>query len=145
LTLVDESKEATLREQILQWNTILYCERWDETIRFYRDLLKLPIDHETDWFVGFQITSQAFLSVAHAERTTLRSAQGDGVTLSLRVKDVDSVHRAFTGLGLEPGDIRTVWGARAFYLHDPEGHRIEVWAHGTTHSPDEARPHAIAQ
>jgi len=121
-----------LKEQVLQWNTILYCEHWKETIHFYRDILELPINHESDWFVEFKLTSDSYLSIAQAKRATILSAKGNGITLSFRVKDIDLVHDAFSDLGLELSNICTVWGARAFFLYDPEGHRIELWSQGTT-------------
>jgi catechol 2,3-dioxygenase-like lactoylglutathione lyase family enzyme len=124
--------QLIFKEQVLQWNTILYCEHWDETIPFYRDILELPINHESDWFVEFKLTSDSYLSIAQAKRATIRSAKGNGITLSFRVKDIDLVHNAFSDLGLELSNICTVWGARAFFLYDPEGHRIELWSQGTT-------------
>jgi len=36
-------------------------------------------------------------------------------------------HRIYDTGVLSPGEIFTVWGARAFHLYDPEGHRIEFW------------------
>ena len=121
-----------LKEQVLQWNTILYCEHWKETIHFYRDILELPINHESDWFVEFKLTSDSYLSIAQAKRATILSAKGNGITLSFRVKGIDLVHDAFSDLGLELSNICNVWGARAFFLYDPEGHRIELWSQVTT-------------
>jgi len=31
-------------------------------------------------------------------------------------------------LGVDVSKIKSIWGARAFYLYDPEGHRVELWA-----------------
>jgi catechol 2,3-dioxygenase-like lactoylglutathione lyase family enzyme len=120
--------QVIFKEQVLRWNTILYCERWDETIPFYRDILELPVNHEGDWFVEFKLTSDSYLSIAQAKRATIRSAQGDGITLSFRVNDIVRIHDRFSDLGLKPSNIRIVWGARAFFLYDPEGHRIELWS-----------------
>jgi catechol-2,3-dioxygenase len=35
--------------------------------------------------------------------------------------------------GLCPTEIKEVWGAKAIYIHDPEGNRIEFWA-GQAHA-----------
>ena len=73
-------------------NTILYCCHWKETVSFYRDILALPVNFAADWFVEFQISSTAYLSVADEQRTTIKSSQGQGITLTFRV---DSVHEAW--------------------------------------------------
>ena len=109
-------------------NTILYCDRWEATVRFYRDLIKLPVLMEKAWFVEFQLTDNSCLSVADAARTSIASAGGDGITLSWLVKDIDAVHDRMLADGIDVGPFTVTWGARAFYLFDPEGHRIEVWA-----------------
>lgn len=110
-------------------NTILYCNKWSETVAFYRDYLKLPITHSSDWFVEFHLVGTAHLSVAQAARATIKSSLGAGITLALQVEDADETwqHLARIGLKLEP--VRNhAWGARVFYLFDPEGHRIEIWS-----------------
>lgn len=108
-------------------NTILYCRDWQATVRFYRDDLGLSAVHETDWFVEFELTNDAYLSVADSSRATIDHAQGQGITLSWRVADVSAARRRLIERGLEPSDERTVWGATVCYLLDPEGHRIELW------------------
>lgn len=108
-------------------NTILYCRRWDATVAFYRDALRLPVTHSTDWFVEFRLTDGAYLSVADASRATIADVEGQGITLSWRVADVSAARRRLVDRGLAPSDERTVWGATACYLVDPEGHRIELW------------------
>jgi catechol 2,3-dioxygenase-like lactoylglutathione lyase family enzyme len=109
-------------------NMILYCSQWQETVRFYRDLLGLPVRCARDWFVEFQVMEGSFLSIADAARTTIVSSRGNGITLSLKVTDLDQAHRNLTTAGIAAGPIRNKWGARVFYFHDPEGHRLEAWA-----------------
>ena len=109
-------------------NTILYCNRWDATVKFYRDMIRLPVLLQKAWFVEFQLTDNSCLSVADAARTSIASAGGDGMTLSWLVEDIDAVHDRMLADGIDVGPFTVTWGARAFYLFDPEGHRIEVWA-----------------
>ena len=109
-------------------NTILYCRNWDTTVQFYRNELKLVVDHEKEWFVEFRLAGNTYLSIANADRTSIKSSNGDGITLSLQVEDVDDMHRRLREAGLETGPIKPVWNARAFYIFDPEGHRIEIWS-----------------
>lgn len=114
--------------KITRTNAILYCDRWDETVRFYRDMLKLQVLMEKSWFVEFQLTASARLSVAHAAHTSIRSARGAGLTLSWQVENLDGIRNRMIADGGEVGPIRESWGARALFLFDPEGNRIELWA-----------------
>jgi catechol 2,3-dioxygenase-like lactoylglutathione lyase family enzyme len=115
-------------DEIKRINTILYCRNWDETVKFYRDVLKLPVHHKRKWIVEFQLIGSTFLSIANAASTTIQSAKGAGITLSIQVDNVDIAHRRLGGIGIETGPIKAIWGARAFYIFDPEGHRIELWS-----------------
>lgn len=108
-------------------NTILYCQKWAETVAFYRDILQLAISHQTDWFVEFQLADNAYLSIADIQRATIRSASGQGITLSWQVADVDITRKTLQEQGVEVTTIQQKWGGRLFYLHDSEGHRIELW------------------
>jgi catechol 2,3-dioxygenase-like lactoylglutathione lyase family enzyme len=109
-------------------NTILYCERWEATVRFYRDMINLPVLTEKGWFVEFQLTQNACLSVAASEHASIASAGGAGVTLSWRVEDVDAVRDRLIADGIGVTPVRTIWGAKSCFIFDPEGNRIELWA-----------------
>ena len=110
-------------------NTILYCEKWSKTVAFYQNDLGLPITFASDWFVEFQLTETAHISIANEQRATIKSSGGAGITLTLQVESADETwqHLHDKGLTLEP--VRDhAWGARVFYLFDPEGHRLEFWS-----------------
>jgi catechol 2,3-dioxygenase-like lactoylglutathione lyase family enzyme len=110
-------------------NTILYCKRWKETVAFYQRHLGLPITFSTDWFVEFQLADAAHLSIADEARVSVKSSGGQGVTLALRVDSAETVWELLQKRGLRPEPLRDhSWGARAFYLFDPEGHRLEIWS-----------------
>ncbi|MBL8164032.1 MAG: VOC family protein [Anaerolineae bacterium] len=113
--------------KVEQTNTILYCQKWSETVAFYRDVLEFFVSHQTDWFVEFQLTNGVYLSIADERRATIQSVDGQGITLSWQVADVDATHNALQQQGIEVTSIRQKWGGRLFYLLDPEGHRIEFW------------------
>lgn len=115
---------------ITRRNTILYCRRWSATVAFYRHDLGLPVLVEKDWFVEFAIGSETALSIADASRTTIKSVDGEGITLSWRVADLAATRKRLVDHGVEPTEIRPVWDAVACYLFDPEGHRIELWSDG---------------
>ncbi len=109
-------------------NNILYCKRWKETLSFYRLLLQAPGNRLSDWFVEFHITKTARISIADESRASIKSAGGKGITLSLQVEDVNQAWIKMKACNLDPGQIvNHPWGARVFYLYDPEGSRIEIW------------------
>jgi catechol 2,3-dioxygenase-like lactoylglutathione lyase family enzyme len=112
-------------------NTVLYCDAWAETVAFYRDLVGLPVEHDSDWFVEFRLTPQAFLSVADARRTTIDAVGGQGITLTLHTEDVAATRSFLEKRGIETTPITRRWGAEVVYCHDPEGHRIEFWSEST--------------
>ena len=109
-------------------NTILYCAAWAATVAFYRDQIGLPITHRNDWFVEFQLGVESFLSVADQARATINSSHGAGITLSWQVDDIAAAQRELQAAGIESSPIKPRWGAQVLYFHDPEGHRIELWA-----------------
>jgi len=110
-------------------NTILYCRAWEATVAFYRDRLHLPITYASDWFVEFELTPGARLSIADERRATIQSSGGAGITLTFEVDDADAAWQTLHAAGIAVGAVKDhAWGARVFYLRDPEGHRLEVWS-----------------
>lgn len=118
----------SLPGQIQASNTILYCRHWAETVCFYQQQLCLPINYQNDWFVEFRLTPSSFVSIANATRASITAVDGQGITLTLQVNDVPAVHHFLQAQGVAVGPIQHKWQANLFYCHDPEGHRLEVWA-----------------
>ena len=87
--------------QIQRSNTILYCERFADMVAFYRDVLRLDVAFENEWFVEFSLGSGAFLSVADATRASIRSGDGRGLTMSWRVADVHEARAALIASGVD--------------------------------------------
>lgn len=108
-------------------NTILYCQQWTETVHFYKQLGFL-ITFENDWFVEFQLTDTSFLSIANSARATISAVEGQGVTLTWEVMDVEKTQAHLETVGIATTPIQRKWGALSCYCHDPEGHRLEFWA-----------------
>jgi hypothetical protein len=77
------------------------------------------------------------LSIADSARTPIDHVGGQGITLSWEVADLGLARQRLVDRGLEPSEIRVVWNAAAFYVTDPEGHRIEIWSE---HHPDITAP-----
>ncbi len=122
---MSDAERASL--SIDRTNIILYCRNWYDTVAFYRSQLHLPVAFESDWFVEFLLTPHSYLSIADSRRATIRSVHGQGMTLTLRVPDINAVQTQLQRRGVELTPIRRKWGALVFYCHDPEGHRLEFW------------------
>ena len=116
-------------------NTILYTDRWADTVAFYRDSLSLTIAFENDWFVEFALGAGSFVSVADAARSSIAPGRGDGITLSLQVDDVYAVRSDLVRAGVETGEAGVRWGADVVDLHDPSGNRVELWAERAVDRP----------
>lgn len=98
---------------------------------FYRDKLGLSCHHETDWFVEFDWGAGSYVSIADEQRSRIKSAKGEGITLTMKVEDIHLAHRRLSERGADPEPVRLHgWGAEVFYLYDPEGHRLEIWSEG---------------
>jgi catechol 2,3-dioxygenase-like lactoylglutathione lyase family enzyme len=109
-------------------NTILYCAKWEDTVRFYRDYLNLAVTFSTDWFVEFYVSTTTRISIADEKRARTKSSKGKGVTLSLEVENIDHAWRDANKACLQPSSvIQHPWDALVFYIFDPEGHRVEIW------------------
>ena len=109
-------------------NTIIYCHKWHDTVAFYRDVLKLPITFSKEWFVEFQLTENARISVANESKSSIKSCNGSGITISLEVDDIESTHSLMKEAGFNPTAVKKIWESRLFYIFDPEGNRIEFWS-----------------
>jgi catechol-2,3-dioxygenase len=114
--------------QIESANIILYCRKWGEMVAFYRTTLQLPVTTATEWFVEFRLTETSRLSVADETRTSIKSGGGKGITIGLQVPDVITARAQLIEAGLNPTAVKEIWGAKAFYVFDPEGNRIEFWS-----------------
>ncbi|MFN8414123.1 MAG: VOC family protein [Anaerolineales bacterium] len=108
-------------------NTILYCKHWEETVDFYKNGLNLLVISSTDWFVEFKLNEAARLSVANEAHASIKSGNGQGVTISLQVVDVEGLRAELIQKEFEPTPIKEIWGSKAIYLRDPEGNRLEFW------------------
>ncbi len=109
-------------------NIILYCHKWHDTVAFYRDALKFPIKFSNEWFVEFHLNDAASLSVADEERSSIKSCNGKGFTISLKTDDITTVYSSMEKAELHPTPIKKIWGSKQFYICDPEGSRVEFWS-----------------
>ena len=81
-----------------------------------------------EWFVEFKLNEMSRLSVANEARTSIGSSEGRGITVSLQVVDIEQTQAELGEAGINSTPIKEVWGAKAIYVHDPEGNRLEFWS-----------------
>ena len=96
--------------KIKSTNTILYCKKWEETVEFYRTGLKLLVLSSNEWFVEFKLNEMSRLSVANEARTSIKSSDGKGITISLQVADIEQTRNELIQAGVTPTPIKDVWG-----------------------------------
>lgn len=112
----------------LTTNIILYCEKWEEAVSFYKDVLALEINFSSDWFIEFSLNEKSRLSIADQARSSIKSTGQKGITITLQVRNINEIWHGFNMKGLNPTPVkRHPWDAEVFYICDPEGHRIEIW------------------
>jgi catechol 2,3-dioxygenase-like lactoylglutathione lyase family enzyme len=113
---------------ITRSNTIVYTRRWQATVPFYEQTLGLVVSFRNDWFVEFELAPGSYLSLADARRRAApRPRAAEGLTLSWQVADLSAVRRYLQKRGVVLGPVQKRWGARTTDIHDPAGHRIELW------------------
>lgn len=107
---------------------ILYCKKWKETVAFYQNVLKLDVTFSNDWFVEFCLNDVSRVSIADEQKASIKTSEGKGITISLKVEKSKLLHADMTARGVNPSSLKTVWKSEQFYIHDPEGNRIEFWS-----------------
>lgn len=107
-------------------HTVLLCEKWEDCVSFYRDVLEFPVLYERERFVEFQVAPDACIGILKPLHPDAPRPSHDRVILSICVEDIEDSHgqlkTRFPGL---PPISKHPWGPRAFEFQDPEGWRIE--------------------
>jgi len=110
-------------------HTVLICEKWEECVSFYRDVLGFCIVDKRDRFVEFEVTTGARIGILRPLHPDARERSHDQVILSLRVSNIEETHAKLKMRCSRLPAIREhPWGARVFELRDPEGWRLEFWS-----------------
>lgn len=110
-------------------HTVLICEKWEECVSFYKEILGFRIVEERERFVEFQVTPGARVGILRPLKPQSPRTGHERVILSVCVEDIEAAHAELQERcpGLPP--VRGhPWGARVFELRDPEGWRIEFWS-----------------
>jgi catechol 2,3-dioxygenase-like lactoylglutathione lyase family enzyme len=103
-------------------------DRLDESRRFYADFLGLEVAMDMGFIVTFASPTNPTAQVSLLRGDDSGMPHPD---LSVEVSDVDTVHAAAVERGLEIVYPLTdePWGARRFYVRDPNGLVLNVMSH----------------
>jgi catechol 2,3-dioxygenase-like lactoylglutathione lyase family enzyme len=106
---------------------VLYVRDMERATAFYRDLLRLELDYESDHWTTFR-TGACTLALHLAERREPGSGEPDPTFL---VADAAAERERLAAAGVEVSEIREpVAGMRVFDLRDPDGNRISIESRG---------------
>jgi len=109
--------------------TFFYYRDLPAAMRFYEDVLGLPLVIDQGWAKIYRVADAAHVGLVDETRGMNRAHDVKPVQLCIRVKDVDAWHdfaasRGVTGL-TEPRTSDEL-GVRIFVMNDPEGYQIEI-------------------
>jgi lactoylglutathione lyase len=114
---------------------VLVVHDLDRSLRFYCDLLGLPLGHRSGSFAQL---ATGVTRVALYERSAMSATLGRGLEppspdapgfeLGFKVEDCDAAYDELVSGGATPAGPPTdrVWGQRTAYVHDPDGHLVEL-------------------
>ena len=107
--------------------------------RFYRDILGMREIHRPRTFdfmvVWFEIDGQHVHLLLKDQADTQSPRH-----FALRVSDVAAARRYFQGLGIPTQETTLIPGADRFFIHDPDGNRIEIIQWLRPYSSEENAP-----
>lgn len=109
--------------------TFLYYVDLAGAMRFYEEVLGLPLAIDQGWSKIYRITAGGYVGLVDETRGMHRANAIKPVQICMRVKDVDAWYDYLIGAGItiarEPRSHAEL-KIRAFVLHDPEGYQIEI-------------------
>jgi predicted enzyme related to lactoylglutathione lyase len=116
-------------EQHQKLITFLYYRDLPTAMRFYEDVLGLPLAIDQGWSKIYRVTEGGYVGLVDETRGSHRANAIKPVQLCIRVADVDAWHRFVATQGVEElrdprsnADLKI----RAFVFNDPEGYQIEI-------------------
>jgi len=112
--------------------TFIYYKDMTVASSFYRDLLGLEEEPESDWVTLYRVTGDYTIGVVQDGRGYLRAAEDKPVILCLGVPDdgdIWELYRRLKDAGVKMHttevELREVEG-RVFFCEDPEGYTVEI-------------------
>ena len=109
--------------------TFFYYRDLPTAMRFYEDILGLPLAIDQGWCKIYQICPGAHVGLVDEAKGMNKWAAIKPVQLCIRVPDVDAWYAYAQDVGLDNLSdlfINEEIGIRAFVFNDPEGYQIDV-------------------
>lgn len=102
----------------------LYVSDMDRSLRFYRDLLGIPLEGDDDWT---EATLGGTRFALHATHEGIGELSEGTIHVSLEVADADAAAERLRGQGVETREtMRDEWGT-ALEVVDPDGYRVYLF------------------
>jgi len=109
--------------------TFLYYRDLAAAMRFYENVLGLPLAIDQGWSKIYKVTDGGYVGLVDETRGSHRANDSKPVQICIRVEDVDAWHSFVATQGVEGlraprsnEDLKI----RAFVFNDPEGYQIEI-------------------
>lgn len=109
--------------------TFFYYRDLAAAMRFYEEVLGLPLAIDQGWSKIYRIAGGAHVGLVDETRGMNRAADVKPVQLCIRVADLDAWHAwaaACEVPGLTAPKTSQELGIRVFVMYDPEGYQIEI-------------------
>ena len=109
--------------------TFLYYRDLATAMRFYEDILGLPLAIDQGWCKIYEICPGAHVGLVDEARGMNKWQAVKTVQLCIRVPDVDAWYAYAQEVGVDNLSklfINEEIGIRAFVFNDPEGYQIEI-------------------
>lgn len=109
--------------------TFFYYRDLPAAMRFYQDVLGLPLVIDQGWSKIYQICPGAHVGLVDEARGMHKWAETKPVQLCIRVPDVEAWYDYARTTGLDNLSelfANDALGIRAFVFTDPEGYQIEI-------------------
>jgi predicted enzyme related to lactoylglutathione lyase len=102
----------------------LYVSDMERSLRFYRDLLGIPLEGEDDWA---EATLGGTRFALHATHEGIGELSAGTIHVSLEVADADAAAERLRAEGVETREtMRDEWGT-AVEVVDPDGYRVYLF------------------
>ena len=102
--------------------TFIYYKDVKEAEPFYRDLLGLRLEYESDWVTRFWVTDDYAIGAVQSGRGFLKAMDDKPVILCIGLKENEDIFALYKKL---KDELRKVEG-RIFFCEDPEGYIVEI-------------------
>lgn len=109
--------------------TFIYCRDLPRAMRFYEEVLGLPLVIDQGWSKIYRLCPGAHVGLVDETRGMHRWAPVKPVQLCIRVPSVDDWYAYAQALALDNLSAlfqNQALGIRAFVFTDPEGYQIEI-------------------